>query len=167
MVLHKASSWSCMKSALLCIWYFLTSLYTVVCVTNMLTVMNIVSSVGFSNSIHVMFTRSYLKTWDTVNVNDAPLLSAWPRWPLSPSEIQISLKVLVFRGEVSNTTQPPANFKKPWNERDRRGVCWWGVMKRQKEGERGRECVLRDTARTSPRSHMVVEMVLYGCLSVC
>ncbi len=115
----------------------------------------------------VLFTLSLripnLKTWDTLNVNDASLLSARPRWPLSPSEMQISLKVLVFREEFSSSTLPPANFKSTEMRETGGGLVVGRGMKRQREGEKGGVFV-RDTARTSPRSHMVVEMVLYGCV---
>lgn len=61
---------------------------------------------------------------------------------------------------------PPANFKSTENERGRRGVLLWRQEWRDAEREeRGRRGVfVRDTARTSPRSHMVVEKVLYGCV---
>lgn len=85
------------------------------------------------------------------------LLSVQTRWPLSKSETPISLKVLVFRECFSSTSQPPANFKstETWETMAERGE--------ERGGERERS-VLRDTTRTSPRSHMVVEMVLYGCV---
>lgn len=61
---------------------------------------------------------------------------------------------------------PPANFKSTENERGRRGVLLWRQEWRDAEREEGgrRGVFVRDTARTSPRSHMVVEKVLYGCV---
>lgn len=119
----------------------------------------------------VLFTLSSSipnwKTWDTLNVNDASLLSARPRWPPSPSEIQISLKALAFGEEFSSPTLPPANFKSTEMRETGWGLVVERGMKRQREGERrggGGRFFVRDTARTSPRSHMVVEMVLYGCV---
>lgn len=43
-----------------------------------------------------------------------------------------------------------------WNERDMTGVEWG-----ERSGGRG---ILRDTARTSPWSHMAGEIVLYACV---
>lgn len=51
-----------------------------------------------------------------------------------------------------------------WERQD--GVWLWREEWRDRERERdgGGRFFVRDTARTSPRSHMVVEMVLYGCV---
>lgn len=99
------------------------------------------------------------KSWHhKVNVNEASLLSVWPRWLWLPREIQISLKVPVFKKEFSTS-----KLQKHWNERDRgrrgRREEW---RDREREGREGH--FVRDIARTSPRSHMVVEKVLYGCV---
>lgn len=88
----------------------------------------------------VLFTLSSSipnwKTWDTLNVNDASLLSARPRWPPSPSEIQISLKALAFGEEFSSPTLPPANFKSTEMRETGWGLVVERGMKRQREGER-------------------------------
>lgn len=60
-------------------------------------------------------------------------------------KFQISLKVEAFQASIKTT-----------KIRDRRGSV-------DGERERESESVLKDT-RTSPQSHMVVEMVLYGCV---
>ena len=68
---------------------------------------------------------------------------------------------------------PPANFKRTENEREAAGgSCCGGrseEMPREREEEEEEEeeeggVFVRDTARTSPWSHMVVEKVLYGCV---
>lgn len=60
------------------------------------------------------------KTWKCLNVNDARLLSARPRWPLSPSEIQISLKVQGVQRRIRRCRAATSQLQKA-RKRERRG----------------------------------------------
>lgn len=107
---------------------------TVFCVRNMTSRLTAAKNCLLSG-IQVLFTFSSkiqnLTARDTANVNDASPLSARPRWPLSPSQIQISLKLPAFREEFSSTTQPPANFKSTRMRETGGGLVVEGGMRRR------------------------------------